>query len=128
MANAAAKAGCVLVVDDNEDAADALADTLRSALGCDVYTAYDGAQALDRAGELHPDVVVLDITMPQVDGRETASLLRRVFGDKRPRLIAVSGLPDLDPAQAQALGFDEVFGKPVCVEQLVVAVRGEAHA
>lgn len=125
MAPASRRAGRVLVVDDNEDAADALAALLRSELDCEVYTAYDGAQALDKAGEVHPDVVVMDITMPQVDGFEAASLLRRVFRRKPPRLIAVSGVSGLKPEQARAWGFDTLLGKPVPVEQLVEAVSGE---
>jgi CheY-like chemotaxis protein len=124
MASASRKAGRVLVVDDNEDAADALAALLRGELDCEVYTAYDGAQALDKAGEVHPDVVVMDITMPQVDGFEAARLLRKVFRRRPPRLIAVSGLPGLDARQARAWGFDRLLGKPVPVAQLVEAVRG----
>ena len=124
MAPAPRWAGRVLVVDDNEDAADALAAVLRSEFDCEVFTAYDGAQALDKAGEVHPDVVVMDITMPQVDGFEAASLLRRVFRRKPPRLIAVSGLADLKPEQARAWGFDALIGKPVPVDRLVEAVSG----
>ncbi len=127
MMPASKKAGRVLVVDDNEDAADAMAQVLRSEIECEVYTAYDGAQALDKAGEVHPDVVVMDITMPQVDGCEAARLLRRVFRHKPPRLIAVSGRPGLSTEQAQAWGFDALLGKPVPVAQLVDAVCGEVR-
>lgn len=122
MTPASRKAGRVLVVDDNEDAADALAALLRGELHCEVFTAYDGAQALDKAGEVHPDVVVMDITMPQVNGVEAASLLRRVFRKRPPRLIAVSGLDALDAEQARAWGFDTVLGKPVPAAALVEAV------
>jgi len=115
----------VLVVDDNEDAADAMAAVLRGELDCEVYTAYDGAQALDKAGEVHPDVVVMDITMPQVDGFEAASLLRRVFRHKPPRLIAVSGSSLVDPDAVRAWGFDMLLGKPVALDRLVDAVCGE---
>jgi len=115
----------VLVVDDNEDAADGLAAVLRGELGCPVYTAYDGAQALDKASEVHPGVVVMDITMPHVNGIEAAGLLRRVFRDKVPRLIAVSGhAGELDDAQVHTWGFDRLLGKPIDLAQLVDAVRG----
>ena len=121
----AGAASRVLVVDDNEDAADALAAVLHSELGCDVYTAYDGADALDKAGAVHPDVVVMDITMPHVDGVEAAGLLRRVFRTHPPRLIAVSGRAgELDAQQARAWGFERLLGKPVELQQLVDAVRG----
>jgi CheY-like chemotaxis protein len=116
----------VLVVDDNEDAADALAAMLRGELGCEVYTAYDGAQALDKAGEVHPDIVVMDITMPQVDGFEAAGLFKRIFRDKAPRLIGVSGRAELDSQQARLRGFECVLGKPVSPDLLLQLVRGDA--
>ena len=119
----------VLVVDDNEDAADGLAAVLHAELGCEVRTAYDGAQALDKASEFHPDVVVMDITMPQVDGVEAAQLLRRVFRERTPRLIAVSGrVCDLGGASANAWGFDCVLTKPVDLDALVDAVCGGRRA
>ncbi|MED5618805.1 response regulator [Ideonella sp. BN130291] len=125
MTNSSWTAGPVLVVDDNEDAADGLAALLRGELGCAVYTAYDGAEALDKAGEVHPEVVVMDITMPHVDGIEAAGLLRRVFRHKAPRLIAVSGrCSEADAEEAQAWGFDHLLAKPVDVARLVDAVRG----
>lgn len=118
--------GRVLVVDDNEESADCLAAVLRGELGCDVYTAYDGAEALDKAGELHPDVVVMDITMPHVDGFEAAGLLRRVFRNKTPRLIAVTGhATEFDAQLAHDSGFDQLLGKPVRIDQLVAAVRAQ---
>jgi CheY-like chemotaxis protein len=121
--------GPVLVVDDNEDAADGLAAVLRGELGCVVYTAYDGAEALDKAVEVHPEVVVMDITMPHVDGIEAAGLMRRVFRHSRkpPRLIAMSGhASELDAQEAEACGFDRLLGKPIDLAQLVDAVR-DAH-
>ena len=119
--------GRVLVVDDNEDAADALAALLHDELGCEVHQAYDGAQALDKAAELHPDVVVMDISLRLVNGVEAASLMRRVFRGKAPRLIAVTGeLPGTGLEQARAWGFDQVFGKPVPLQPLLEAVAGRA--
>jgi CheY-like chemotaxis protein len=115
----------VLVVDDNEDAADALAVLLRESLGCDVTTAYDGADALDKAGEVHPDVVVMDIGMPRVDGIEAASLMRRVFRDKSPRLIALTGRARELQDQGDPQGFDVTLAKPVAFDQLVEAVCGD---
>lgn len=115
----------MLVVDDNEDAAETLAQLIHDSLGCEVTTAYDGADALDKAGAVHPDVVVMDITMPLVDGIEAAGLLRRVFRDKRPRLIALTGRARELSAQDVDTGFDVMLGKPVPFDQLIDAVRGE---
>ena len=64
----------VLVVDDNFDAAMTLDALLRS-LGHETVTAYDGAQALTTAGDFKPDVVLLDIGMPDIDGYEVARRL-----------------------------------------------------
>jgi two-component system, cell cycle response regulator DivK len=112
----------VLVVDDNEEAAEMLAHLLHSSLGCEVSTAYDGADALDKAGAVHPDVVVMDVTMPLVDGIEAAGLLRRVFRDKRPRLIALTGRAHELAAQEADTGFDIVLAKPVSFQQLLDVV------
>ena len=115
----------VLVVDDNEDAADALAVLLHESLGCEVTTAYDGADALDKAGAVHPDVVVMDIGMPLVDGIEAAGLMRRVFRDKSPRLIALTGLARELQEHGEAQDFDVLLSKPVALDQLMEAVRGD---
>jgi len=110
----------VLVVDDHEDAADALADVLRLELGCEVATAYDGADALDKAGALHPDLVLMDITMPMVDGYEAASLLRRVFRDRAPRMIAITGRDSAEDREAaRSAGFDAVLPKPLQIDRLL---------
>lgn len=115
----------VLVVDDHEDAAETLAALLHETFGCEVTTAYDGADALDKAGEVHPDVVIMDITMPMVDGLEAAQLLRRVFRDKRPRLIALTGRARELSSLGTDSGFDVLLSKPVAFEELVEAMRGE---
>jgi CheY-like chemotaxis protein len=66
----------VLVVDDNEDAADSLAALLQLS-GHEVFVAYDGQQALEVAEQVRPDVVLLDVSMPRMDGHEVARRLRR---------------------------------------------------
>src|SRR4051812_41113548 len=68
----------VLVVDDDPDAADTIA-TLASHWGHAVSRAYDGTAALQMAAAQHPDVVLLDIEMPRMDGRQVARQLRRDF-------------------------------------------------
>ena len=115
----------VLVVDDNEDTAETLATLLQQTLGCEVTTAYDGADALDKAGAVHPDVVLMDIGMPMVDGIEAAQLLRRVFRNRPPRLIAVTGRSgDLSSLTGEG-GFDAVLTKPAPFERLIEAIAGE---
>ena len=110
---AAGKPVRVLVVDDNRDAAESLA----MLLGLDGYTvdvAHDGVTALSRAVEFQPEVVLLDIGMPGMDGYEVARKLRACEFTRSIRLIALTGYgqPD-DRKRARAAGFDDHFTKPV---------------
>ena len=109
---AQAKALRVLVADDNRDAADSLARLL-SLYGHDVRVAYDGAQALELAGEWRPAVAILDIGMPLVDGYEAARRLRAKHG-RAIALIASTGWgQEADRQRAAQAGFDRHLTKPV---------------
>lgn len=79
----------ILLVDDDRDFADVLADSLREQEHL-VCIARDGASALALASELRPDVVLLDLGLPDVDGYEVARSLRRVVPDATP-IIVISG-------------------------------------
>ena len=110
----------VLVVDDNPDAADLLAEALL-AKGQEVEIAYDGAQALQKARTFQPEVVLLDIGLPGMDGFEVARQLRSLGRDMR--LIALTGYgPDSDRQRAKDGGFDAHLLKPVELEALHDAV------
>ena len=65
----------ILVADDNRDSVESLS-VLLAASGCQVHTAYDGLQAVEMAQNLRPDVVLLDIDMPVLDGYEAARRIR----------------------------------------------------
>jgi CheY-like chemotaxis protein len=105
----------VLVVDDNVDAAEMLADALRG-FGHDVAVAHDGPQGLEVARELRPDVALLDIGLPVMDGYELAKKLRDAFGP-RLRLLAVTGYgQDADRDRSRDAGFDVHLVKPVDLE------------
>ncbi len=111
----------VLVVDDNADAAEALAGLLR-AVGHDVALAPDGPRAIEVARTFHPEVAVLDIGLPVMDGYELAGLLQR---EVRPRLIALTGYGQAhDRARARAAGFAHHLVKPVVPERLLAAIDG----
>jgi PAS domain S-box-containing protein len=117
-ASEAARALRVLVVDDNEDAADMLGHILR-ADGHEVDVAYDAQQALARAAREQPDVAVLDIGMPGMDGHQLARALRTELGLARTRLIALTGWgAESDRQKSRAAGFDAHLTKPVSVELL----------
>jgi signal transduction histidine kinase len=80
----------VLVCDDNVDAADSLVALLRN-MGCDACATYEGTSALRRATELRPDVMVLDLGMPGLDGYAVAQAVRKDDALAGVRLIALSG-------------------------------------
>ncbi|MGZ3319184.1 MAG: ATP-binding protein, partial [Isosphaeraceae bacterium] len=112
----------VLVVDDNEDALDLLAEVLRSA-GHVVMTAKDGPTALGAAKEFHPEIAILDIGLPVMDGYELAGRMRVELGKDVPRLIALTGYgQDSDRARAREAGFAEHLTKPVDVGCLLGAL------
>jgi two-component system CheB/CheR fusion protein len=114
----------VLVVDDNEDAREALRFLLEDE-GHDVRTAGDGPGALAEMERFQPDVVLLDIGLPGLDGYEVARAIRKREGGRDALLVAVSGygLPE-DRARSRAAGFDDHLLKPVAPQVLLDLVRG----
>ena len=102
----------VLVVDDEQDTTDGLVSLVRR-WGHAVRFAYDGACALKVAAAQHPDVVLLDIEMPLMDGCQVARQLRRDFSRKACFLIAVTGdAGDERRRQCNEAGIDLVLVKP----------------
>jgi signal transduction histidine kinase/CheY-like chemotaxis protein len=106
--------GCkILVADDNHDAAESLAFLLRST-GHDVRTAHDGEQAVDVAETHRPDVVLLDIGMPRLNGYQAARRIRQTPWGKAAKLVALTGWgQEEDKRQAREAGFDSHMVKPV---------------
>jgi CheY-like chemotaxis protein len=103
----------VLCVDDDPDIAEALAQLLRD-LGHEVRVAHGGAEALALAEGYRPEVVLLDIGLPDMDGYEVARRLRRQPGLEATRLVAVSGYGrEEDRRQSRAAGIEHHLVKPV---------------
>lgn len=112
------QARTVLLADDNRDAVDVLAELLRMD-GYLVHTANDGREAADLALRLRPDVLVLDIGMPGLNGYEVARLVRAQPWGDRPLLIAATGWgQDDDRQKALAAGFNRHLTKPFDPQQL----------
>ena len=102
----------VLVVDDNEAAAEMLALVVEM-MGNEVRTASDGVEALEVAAEFRPEVVLMDIGMPRMNGYEAATELRRQPWGRDVTLIALTGWgQDEDKARTRAAGFDHHLVKP----------------
>ncbi len=111
----------ILVVDDNQDAADLLAEVLRDQ-GHDVQVAHDGHQALQRLTSFRPEVAILDIGLPVMDGYELAVALRDRLGPDL-RLLAVTGYgQERDRARSREVGFEKHFVKPVALTDLLDAI------
>jgi CheY-like chemotaxis protein/nitrogen-specific signal transduction histidine kinase len=112
----------VLVVDDNDDAAELLAEALRLA-GHEVEVANSPVAALALAPGFLPEVAVLDIGLPVMDGYELAARLRAEPALANCRLIALTGYgQEHDRVRSQKLGFQRHLVKPVDLEKLMMAV------
>jgi len=101
----------VLVVDDDPDARAIFSEFLRSK-GCVVFTAPDGRVAIEKAKTLGPDIVVMDLAMPRVDGFEAIKRLRESSWTRRLPIIAISAVP-LTQDLALTAGCDAYLSKPV---------------
>jgi len=103
----------ILVVDDNRDAADSLGELLRMA-GHSVEVTYDGVSGIAAAEHFHPQVVLLDIGMPGMDGYAVAARFRQRPGGNDTVLIAITGWGQpADKRRALSAGFDHHLTKPV---------------
>jgi CheY-like chemotaxis protein/anti-sigma regulatory factor (Ser/Thr protein kinase) len=112
----------ILVADDNEDAATMLAETLRLA-SHDVRVAHHGESACRVATDFRPEVAILDIGMPVMDGYEVAIRLRKQFGSAI-RLLALTGWgQEVDRLRAAEAGFDRHLTKPVDIGELHRAIN-----
>jgi CheY-like chemotaxis protein len=113
----------VLIVDDNSDAAESLARLLEIS-GHDVVSVTSGADALAHAEEGLPDVVLLDIGMPGMDGYEVARRLRALPGSAEIKLIAMTGYGTLaDRHESARSGIDHHLVKPVDLAALQTLLR-----
>ena len=121
--NGATRALKLLLVDDNGDAATATARLLGRA-GHEVRTAGDGASALEIAGRWRPDVVLLDIGLPDIDGREVARRLRAAPGGA-PTLVGLSGRAPEDVA-GNGSPFDHYLLKPARIATLAALIASIA--
>ena len=118
----------ILVVDDYADTAETLAVWLRLA-GHEVKSADSGAQALATAERFHPQVVLLDIGLPDMDGYEVAQALRQAPATRQAMLIALSGYGQSeDIRRSNAAGFNGHLLKPVSPEELAEMLASTAEA
>jgi CheY-like chemotaxis protein/two-component sensor histidine kinase len=114
--------GRILVVDDNLDAAETLTLLLQN-VGYEVRHAANAESALASIESFHPEVALLDIGLPDVDGYELARRLRADLGEGKCKLIALTGYGSkADVEEAMKAGFDDHIVKPAELEHLLEVI------
>ena len=121
------KALRVLVVDDNRDGADALG-LLVEELGHQVHVTYGGAQALDVATAFRPDLMLVDLVMPDMDGCGLVTRFRQTPDFAQTTIVAITGQKDQEhKTAAMKAGFDSVLFKPVALADIKAVLTGFVH-
>ena len=110
----------VLIVEDEPEVQEVERMVVEDLLGCEVALASTGEEGLDKAAEIAPDLVVLDLLLPGIDGFTVAERIRADPRLGRTSILALSGLtrPE-DKERARAAGCDDVLDKPFDLEDLV---------
>lgn len=114
----------ILMVDDDADLREALADQLVLTEEFDVFEAGDGAAGLARAKEQHYDLVILDVGLPDMDGRELCRLLRKQ-GVKSPVLMLTGHVTDSDQILGLDAGANDYISKPFKLPVLLARIRAQ---
>ncbi len=118
----------ILIVDDNEDGAESLALLLQFS-GHETHTANDGYEAIEAAARLHPDVMLLDIGLPGLNGYEVCRRIRQEPWGRDVMLIALTGWgQDEDRQRSKDAGFDAHLVKPVNHEALITLLAATPRA
>ncbi|HEY5102792.1 MAG TPA: ATP-binding protein [Steroidobacteraceae bacterium] len=108
----------ILVADDNRDAAESLA-MLLTMLGHEVRAAHDGAEAVAEADEFRPDLILMDVGMPKLDGLQAATQIRSLPWGAAPVIVALTGWgQEADRKRSKDAGCDEHLVKPLDLERL----------
>jgi two-component system phosphate regulon response regulator PhoB len=114
----------ILVVDDEPDAVELVEFNLKNA-GFEVVTAADGEQALKKARAALPDLIVLDLMLPEVDGLEVCKLLRRDAATAGiPILMLTAKAAEIDRVLGLELGADDYVTKPFSPRELTLRIKG----
>ena len=98
-------------------------------LGCEVAVANDGIKAIELAASFQPEIVMLDLSMPRMDGYETCRRIRQQPGGKNIVLLAVTGLGGNETVnRARLAGFDDVIIKPVKADDILRLMRSRSDS
>lgn len=117
----------ILVADDNRDVADLLTQFIES-LGHEVHTCYDGIQVRSAISDFRPQLVMLDISMPGLNGCELARWIRHQEGGHGMRLIALTGYTaSIEREVMDEAGFDSLLTKPLDLDGLERELAANLH-
>jgi CheY-like chemotaxis protein len=111
----------ILVIEDDEYSRDALAHLL-AAEGYEAQSASDGESGLTKAHEMQPDVIVLDLNLPGIDGKEVIQMLRNDGPLRDVPILIVTGDEDRAAQSAVEMGADGYLTKPVEFDDLIGAI------
>jgi CheY-like chemotaxis protein len=118
----------IVIADDGRDTADSLA-ALLTIMGHEVKVAYDGQEAVTVAATFRPDVMILDVGMPKLDGYQVARRVREEPWGRAVLLVAMTGWGRADDRRrAEESGFDRHFTKPADITELQQLLAGFAGA
>ncbi|HFU6521299.1 TPA: response regulator YycF [Enterococcus hirae] len=110
----------ILVVDDEKPISDIVKFNLAKE-GYDVYTAYDGEDALEKVTEVEPDLILLDLMLPKMDGLEVAREVRKTYD--MPIIMVTAKDSEIDKVLGLELGADDYVTKPFSNRELVARVK-----
>ena len=114
----------ILIVDDERDMVSALSIRLQ-AMGYEVVTAYDGIEALEKARNEHPDLMLLDIMLPKLDGYKVCRMLKFDEKFKHIHIIIITAKGEESHRRMGAdVGADAYFAKPYNTEELMERIKG----
>ncbi len=108
----------ILIVDDDRDSATSLAMLLRMT-GHEAHMAFDGVEAVEQAATVHPEVVLMDLRLPRLNGYEACRRMRDNTRTQNVVILALSGMGEEVAEQCRAAGFDAHLRKPVDYDVLM---------
>ncbi len=113
----------LLIVDDDKDVIETLSKKLSGA-GYDISTAFDGEEALVKVKEDNPDIILLDLMMPKLNGFEVLKEIRQSFKDKWRPVIIISAKTELDSLKTcYKLEADHYLTKPCSIEKILQGIE-----
>ena len=110
----------ILIIEDEENILEAVKYTLTQE-GYDVFTSVDGEDGLEKAQEIKPDLVLLDVMLPKMDGFEVCRILRKDL--EMPVFMISAKAEEIDRVVGLEMGADDYITKPFSMRELVVRVR-----